>query len=322
MIALCSPTLASEESERSAATPWNRGCSHNVLKGEKEMLKQLMVLALAAGALGDAKCQSTVLNGEAEYMGALLKPGESIYLSPQGRVTSAVLKSDYQRGEFLFAASSQIQFYSGGAVAVGVLKDEVQLGQLTARPGRIAFHPNGKVSEALVKAGAADFNLRLPVDGSIRLTSDGRIAQFTPTSIAPYKVLDRWLTKGVTFFFDATTREYAILNGVAGYPAFIGRTVQKLTDEGLPAAVTPVIMPANTSFKFLADADPPSSFYAVWYPASFSLGNINFGPTPQVWVRDSTVTMVEVSLELAIGGVVYRPGSRVALDASGSPIAP
>lgn len=283
----------------------------------------ILIVAPALMVGTQVSSQLVTLPADAEYQGALLKAGEPTRFSPTGRITEAVLKTDYARDGFIFAAGTAIGFEPTGKVVSGTLKQDTAFGKFIFTPGLLTFYATGQVKSAGVRAGGADRNLVIPTDGSLDLSAAGTVTGFRPRAIAPYRLFNRTLMSAAIFHFDERSQTYLLHRGAAGAAQVVGRAVLKRDSDGNPTQSVPVILPAGTAFTLLSDpAGLPSEFHSNWHPSSFVLNGTDFGPTPEVWVRDMRVEAVRISRDLTIGGVTYRGGSRVALDEAGKPIPP
>ncbi|MDB5707409.1 MAG: hypothetical protein JWN66_4525 [Sphingomonas bacterium] len=286
------------------------------------MMRMVFGVASAFFLSTSAMAQQVSLPSDTEYRGILLATGAA-RLYPNGRVSEAVLKEDYQAGFFTLQGGTAITFDSVGNIAVGTLKTPVTIGKLTYGPGRIAFNASGIVTSAALKTGSEDFNLRIPVDGTALFDGNGRVSTFTPITGAPYRLLGKTVMQQITVAFNDVTRSYWLYQGQAGLPQLVARVTPKYSTSGLPMEAAPVILPAAAQFSCsVAEQSIAPDFSCLWTLTSFKLNGVDFGPTPQVTVRDMRVVSVLIYRDLTIGGVAYKSGQKIILDDSGRPIPP
>lgn len=290
------------------------------------LLRALSITAvvLVSYSLGcryaSAQVVGSPLTVDAEYQGALLARDRELVFYPSGRIASGYLKGDFAYRSFIFQAGTKISFFNDGSVSQGTTSRPVTYEQFNLIPGTVAFHVDGKVQQASATAGS-DGNLTIPSQCELTFDRSAKVVSLSRCQAQAISILQRSVIGGgpTELIFEAGS--YRLVKGTVAVPQVIARIVVAHLENGQPASVAPIVVPAGSGFSLPIRPElvqPGQSSFERWtVNGSFSLIGNSYGIGPVLLVRDMSLKGVQLSQAVVIGGVQYKATDIINLNEKG-----
>lgn len=274
-----------------------------------------IILTFSCSTFANTNQLQSQLTADIDYFGAIVNSRVPVFLDDNGRITFAEIKLDYTVNGITFKAGTGVYFYPDGTVRSGNLKSNQSIDEIQFAAGIIEFHSNGRVKKGKTAAEVSAKNLKLPMNVTLSLSSNGNI--LSVDSDSEITLLNSYVAN--TIVLELRDERYSIKSATFNRPKLIATYIQDPNPFGTSQNI-PVVLEGK-SLMVKQDYAPDDGISDVsWTPAytkNIVINEMNFGSQPTIFVKGNKIIRIRVANDVIINDRKYSKGTNIWLTPYG-----